>query len=151
LIAQGFDTIERVQHSRYVVGFVRRLSALVAMLTLCAGNAAVCAGWQSSPEARMACCMNGTTCPMHKSKPHDPTSTRTISQAQADNCCAATSARTQSSVATPTYVLSNATALPAVTPVVVAVPVLALQEWRALVPLPVSPVPKHLLLSVLLV
>ena len=31
----------------------------------------------------------------------------------------------------------------------VAVP--ALQEWRALVPLPASPVPRHLLLSVLLV
>jgi hypothetical protein len=134
-----------------VVSLVRRLSALAAMLTLCVGNAAMCAGRQSSPEARMACCMNGTTCPMHKSKPHDTGSTRTISQAQADNCCAATSTRTQSSVTGPTYVVSNATALPVVSTVVVPVPVLALQEWRALAPVPVSPVPKHLLLSVLLV
>jgi hypothetical protein len=39
----------------------------------------------------------------------------------------------------------------AIVPVVVAPMVPALQEWRAFVPLPVSPVPKHLLLSVLLV
>src|SRR5262252_10220586 len=124
----------------------RRLAAVVAVLALCAGDAAVCAGWQATPEARMACCINGTSCPMHKPESHGPDSKRTVSQAQADNCCAATSARTQSSVTSPTYVLSNATALPAVTTVVVPAPAPALREWRALVPLPVSPVPRHLLL-----
>jgi hypothetical protein len=36
-------------------------------------------------------------------------------------------------------------------PVVTSRNVPALQDWRALVPLPVSPVPKHLLLSVFIV
>jgi len=134
-----------------VLTLTRRLAAMAAVLTLCVGNVSVCAGWQSTPEARMACCTNGTRCPMHKSAPRRSGSTHVISQAQADNCCAAASSRSQASTADPTFVLSNATALPASASVVVPVAVPALQEWRALVPLPVSPVPKHLLLSVLLV
>jgi hypothetical protein len=128
-----------------------RLAAIVAMLTLSVGNLAVCAGWQATPEARMACCINATSCPMHKSASHRSGSTRIISQVQADNCCAAASNRTQSSVAGTTFVVAHTTALPPLTDFIVPVPTLALQEWRALVPLPVSAVPKHLLLSVLLV
>ena len=88
---------------------------------------------------------------MHKSPSHGTTSKRRITQLQADSCCAATSNRTQSSVAGASFALSNITTLPAIMGPVVPAPVLALQEWRALVPLPVSPVPKHLLLAVLLV
>ena len=124
---------------------------MVAVLTLSVGNLPICAGWQSTPEARMACCTNGTTCPMHKSESRGSGSTHVMSQAQADSCCAAASNRTQASTSDPAFVLSNATALPVSASVVVPVAVPALQEWRALVPLPVSPVPKHLLLSVLLV
>jgi len=134
-----------------VVRFIRRCAALAAVLTLCVGNAAVCAGWQATPEARMACCTNGTRCPMHTSESHGSGSKRVISQAQADTCCAATSSRTQSSVASSTFVLSHATPLPVAAGLGVPVAVPALQEWRALVPLPASPVPRHLLLSVLLV
>jgi hypothetical protein len=129
----------------------RRLAAIAAVLALCLGNVAVCAGWQATPEARMACCTNGTSCPMHKSQSHRSGSTRAVSQAQADTCCAAASDRTQSPVSSLSFVLANPTALPAATPFVVPVAVPALEEWRALVPLPVSPVPKHLLLSILLV
>jgi hypothetical protein len=129
----------------------RRFGAIVAVLTLSVGNFAVCAGWQATPEARMACCMNGTSCPMHKSQSHGAGSKHSITQGQADNCCAAASNRVQSSVPSSTFVLSNSTALPATPTSVVPVAVLALQEWRAVVPLRVSPVPKHLLLSVLLV
>ena len=127
----------------------RRIAAIAAVLTLSIGNLAVCAGWQATPEARMACCMNGASCPMHKSGSHG--SKRAISQVDADNCCATASTRSQSSVADPTFFLSNATSLPAATTLVVSAVVPALQEWRAFVPLPVSPVPKHLLLSVLLI
>jgi hypothetical protein len=88
---------------------------------------------------------------MHKSTSRGSSSKRSLTQVQADNCCAATSNHTQSSVAGSTFALSNGIALPAILGPVVLAPVLALQEWRALVPLPVSPVPKHLLLSVLLV
>jgi hypothetical protein len=134
-----------------VTALSARFAAIVAILTLSIGNLAVCAGWQATPEARMACCMNGTSCPMHKSEPHGSRSKQTISQVQADSCCAAASNRTRSSVASAAFVVASTTALPPVAGVVVPVPALALQEWRALVPLPVSAVPKHLLLSVLLV
>jgi hypothetical protein len=129
--------------------WARRIAVVAAVLTLCVGNLAVCAGWQATPEARMACCLNGTSCPMHKGEPHG--SKRAISQVEADNCCATASTRSQSSITGPTFLLSNATSLPAATTFVVPVVVPALQEWRAFVPLPVSPVPKHLLLSVLLI
>lgn len=128
-----------------------RLASIATILTLSVGNVALCAGWQATPEARMACCQNGQSCPMHKSASPGPRAKRTITQAQADNCCAATANHTQSSDVAFTFALPGITALPATHDAVVSSPVLALQEWRAFVPLPVSPVPKHLLLSVLLV
>ena len=140
-----------VPHPTYVLTLARRLAAVAIILTLSAGNVAVCPAWQATPEARMACCKNGTSCPLHKSESHRSTSKRRITQVQADNCCAAASNRTQSPVASPTFGVTDATTLPIATVLVGAVPVLALKEWRAFVPLPVSPVPKHLLFSVLLV
>ena len=131
--------------------WARRLAAIGAVLTLCVGNLAVCAGWQATAEARMACCASGTTCPMHKSASDGRSATHMVSQAQADTCCGGESSRTQSSIAGLALLLSTAPALSAVTPVVVPPPVLALQNWRALVPLPASPIPRHLLISVLLV
>lgn len=149
--AGPFDTARRIQHPTNVVVLSRRLVAIAAVLTLCAGNLAVCAGWQATPEARMACCRNEATCPMHKSESHGSGTRHIVSQAQADNCCAG-SERTQSTTTNPTFVPSGMVALaPATMPVVTSPNVPALRDWRALVPLPVSPVPKHLLLSVFLV
>ena len=130
---------------------LRRVAAVAAVLTLIVGNIAVCAGWQATPEARMACCMNGTTCPMHKSESHKPSSTRVVSQTQADSCCAAAAQRRDLTTAGSTFAASGVIALAPVT--VFTVPPIAFvsQEWRALVPLPVSSTPKHLLLSVFLV
>ena len=51
-----FDRASRVDHPRDVVRLVHRLAALVITFGLVAGNAAVCAGWMPTPEARMACC-----------------------------------------------------------------------------------------------
>jgi len=133
------------------VTFSRRLAALATVLTLYVGNLAGCAGWQATAEARMECCKNGTSCPMHKSEAHGSRSTPAMTQAQADTCCAASSSRTESPTAVSSFALVNAAALPALVPSVVPVAVHALEGWRALVPLLVSPVPKHLLLSVLLV
>jgi hypothetical protein len=130
---------------------LRQFAAVAGVLTLCIGNLAVCAGWQATPEARMACCTNGTSCPMHKPQSAGGGSQRVISQAQADNCCAAASTSAQSSVASSTYVLPNVTALAAAIRFAIPVPILPRQHLRTLVPLPASPVPKHLLLSVLLV
>jgi hypothetical protein len=146
-----FDSFEPVQHSREVVGVIRRAAAIVAVLTLAVGNVAQCAGWQATPEARMACCMDGATCPMHKSDSHKSSSSRVVSQAQADSCCAAATQGRDSSAAGSIFAISSVMALVPVTAFTVPSNAFASQEWRALVPLPVSSTPKHLLLSVFLV
>ena len=127
----------------------RRLSALVLSLAVAAGNVAVCAGWAATPEARMACCIAGGACPMHGS---DSDSDRLVTQAEADSCCAS-SEGDDSSQSTPTAAaaISSAVLGPAIT-LPVSVPALVLKAtWRTSVPIPSTPVPKHLLLSVFLV
>jgi hypothetical protein len=129
----------------------RRIAAFVAALALCAGNVAVCAGWQATPEARMACCMSSTTCPMHKSEGHHHSSKGSFSQTQADNCCAASAQRRDSSAAGSLFASSGVIAPVQAAPFIAPTTTPIAQEWRALVPLPASSKPKHLLLSVLLV
>ena len=124
---------------------------MAAVLTLCVGNLAVCAGWQATPDARMACCQDESTCPMHKSGSHGSDVKHSVTQAQADDCCAG-SERGQSSTSNSTFALSTTVAFaPAIVPLIAPSNVPALQGWRAFVLLPVPPVPKHLLLSVFLV
>ena len=135
-----------------VVRLLHRLAALTLTFGLVAGNAAICAGWLPSPEARMACCAAGAGCPMHKGDSHQSGSERVLTQAQADSCCAS-SEGTRSSESNPSFV-------PAVTaPVLSAgvvlptdVPALVLSDaWRTSAPIPSAPVPRHVLLSVFLV
>ena len=127
----------------------RRFSAAVVILALAVGNAAICAGWMPTREARMACCAEGA-CPMHKSDSHESLSRRGVSQAQADSCCAA-SERDEAAPSSLSFVSSMTLA-------VVASPVPFLPEaltlstgWPTQAPIPGTHVPKHLLLSVLLV
>ena len=134
------------------MNWLRRLSALAIMLALAAGNAAVCAGWMPTPEARMACCAEGVECPMHKGESSRSGSARVITQAQADSCCAS-SERDSSNQSNPTFVasitqavLGTGVSLPAVVPARVLS-----DAWRAAAPPPTTPVPKHVLLSVFLV
>jgi len=129
----------------------RQIAAFVAAVALCAGNVAVCAGWQATPEARLACCMDGATCPMHEPDHHQHSSRHVVSQAQADSCCAAADQRRDSAAAGSTFAASGLIALVPVAAFTVPVSAFMSHEWRALVPLPVSSTPKHLLLSVLLV
>jgi hypothetical protein len=126
-----------------------RLVAFTTVLALSTGALAECAGWQGTPEARMACCAAGDDCPMHRAA-QGSGSAATISQADADSCCASSDAnQTPLSVA-------FAMALP---PAPLAHPLFALAAPSALaldfvresVPLARSPVPKHLLLSVFLI
>lgn len=59
---------------------------LVAILASHAG--VVCEGWQTSAEARMACCVEGVDCGMHEPAPStDAKGSR--AQDAADQCCAA--------------------------------------------------------------
>jgi hypothetical protein len=131
---------------------IRYLAALAAVMGLAAGNVAVCAGWQPTPEARMACCLTGTSCPMHDSDGHGHDSTGGgLSQTQADRCCAASAERRESPSAASLFASSGAIALVPTDMIFVPATVPAAQEWRELVPLRASSVQKHLLLSVLLV
>ena len=134
-----------------MLGPFRRLSALVLALALTSGHAAVCAGWLATPEARMACCAEGSECPMHGGDSHHSRSEQVLTQAQADSCCAAAEGRT-SSQSHPSFVTAiTAAVLGAGTILPARVPALVLTDaWRTSAPLPVPAIPKHLLLSVFL-
>ena len=131
--------------------FAHRLSAVLLCLGLVAGNAAVCAGWLATPEARMACCTGDAPCPMHKSDSDDQGAKRVISQTEADRCCAS-SERDESAPSSSSFVLGVALA-PLTSPAPFVVPEIgsAIGAWRTVVPIPPTHVSKHLLLSVLLV
>ncbi len=131
---------------------VQRLSALALTLGVDGGNAAVCAGWLPTPEARMACCADGAECPMHKGDSHRSGSERVLTQAQADSCCAS-SERENSNQSNPSFVAAITAAVLGVGIVLPAsVPALVLSDaWRTSAPIPIAPVPKHVLLSVFLV
>jgi hypothetical protein len=132
------------------VRLVQRLAALTLTFALTAGNAAICAGWMPTPEARLACCTDGAECPMHKGDSHSSGSQ--VTQVQADGCCASSEGKT-SNQSSPTLaaaitaaVLGAAIILPA------NVPALVLSDgWRTSAPIPIAPVPRHVLLSVFLV
>jgi hypothetical protein len=133
-----------------VLSFGRRLSAVFLTLALAAGQAGVCAGWMATPAARMACCSDDGPCPMHKSESEDG-STRGVTQAEADRCCAASehedSTPSQSNAA---FFVTLAVALSPI-PALLPAPEAHADMGRASVPIPASHVPKHLLLSVFLV
>jgi hypothetical protein len=135
-----------------VLRLVHRLAAVALAFGLVAGNAAVCAGWLPSPEARMACCADGADCPMHKGDSHHSGSARVLTQAQADSCCAAAEGQ-NSNKSNPSFVAAiTAAVLGAGTVFPANVPALVLSDgWRTSAPIPVAPVPKHVLLSVFLV
>ena len=131
---------------------IQRLAAFALTFSLMAGNAAVCAGWLATPEARMACCAEDGDCPMHKGDSQSSGSARVLTQAQADSCCAS-SERENSNQSNPSFATAITAAVLGVGMVLPAsVPALVLSDaWRTSAPLPVAHVPKHVLLSVFLV
>jgi hypothetical protein len=135
-----------------VVRLVHRLAALALTFGLAAGNAAICAGWMPTPEARMACCADGGECPTHKGDSHRSGSERVLTQAQADSCCASAEGQ-NSNQPNPSFVTAITAAVLGVGVVLPAyVPALVLSDaWRTSAPIPSAPVPKHVLLSVFLV
>ena len=137
---------------RAVSMVIRRLSAVLLAAGLLAGDAAVCAGWLATPEARMACCSEGHECPMHKGDSHSSGSERVLTQAQADSCCASAEGQ-NSNQSNPSFVTAITAAVLGVGVVLpFNVPALVLSDaWRTSAPIPIGPVPKHVLLSVFLV
>ena len=131
----------------------RRAAAFVIALALAAAGWAECAGWQASPEARMACCSGSGDCPMHGSTEPGAGSQRVVTQAQADSCCAAsdTDDSTPSAVS---FSLSLSAALvpsPVFTLALIVAPPASFAARRTHVPVPLGRVPKHVLLSVFLI
>jgi hypothetical protein len=147
------DTSVAPVHPKIVALLLRRTAALVVALGLAAAGCAECAGWQASPEARVACCSGSDPCPMHGSTGPSAGSERVVTQAQADSCCAAseTDDSTPSSAAfslslSATLVTSGLSIMaPA------AAPAASFDAWRTHVPFTVSQVAKHVLLSVFLI
>ena len=148
----SFDRVSTVEHPSGVSRLVHRLAALALTFGLMAGNAAICAGWMPTPEARMACCAEGGECPMHKGNSHRSWSGRVLTQVQADSCCASAEGQ-RSNQSNPSFVTAITAAVLGVGVVLPAnVPALVLSDaWRTSAPIPIAPVPKHVLLSVFLV
>jgi hypothetical protein len=131
------------------VGFsLRRAAALLAALALAQGTLGQCVGWQATPEARRQCCQTGA-CARHERV--DVASQQQISQAAADDCCAQAQrgdSRPSGKAFASTITFAVLSALPAVA--LAPAPGAAITApWRALSTPP--HVPRHLLLSVLLV
>ena len=140
-------------HPRVVEPLLRRAAACIVAIALAAAGWAECAGWQASPEARMACCSGSGECPMHGSTEPGSGSKKVLTQAQADSCCAA-SGTDDSTPSTGVFSLSVSAALvtSAVSNVApVTAPPAPFAAWRTHVPIPVGQVQKHVLLSVFLI
>ncbi len=138
-------------HHPIQVLLTRRLAASALIFFLSAGGFGLCAGWEATPEARMVCCVGVGACPMHKSTARDADATHMVSQADADSCCAA-SERDDSTPSSSAFVPVVSLG-PVVSPISAVAPPTGtpFDARRALVPLPGSQVPKHLLLSVFLI
>jgi len=139
-----------------VVFFIRVIATLAITVSLTAGQAVVCMGWQPSPSARMACCTGEPACPEHLSlsqmaAAHAHGSHHAATQRQADQCCASADEH-GSAVAAPSVVLT-VPFTPAVNPAGDPLPAFRspLDTRGARVPLAPTAIPKHLLLSVFLV
>jgi hypothetical protein len=140
--------LPRPTHSRDVLSALRQVASVVCLLVLAQGAATECAGWQATPEARMECCEEGI-CPLHG---HDDEASRTsLTQSAVDSCCAQ-SARHESGLSA-TVVASTITlaVLRPLPPAVVSLAPAMLRSAPWETPSPPLHVPKHLLLSVLLV
>lgn len=141
----------RVQHPSHVLTLSRRLVTLILTALVATGNAAICKGWALTPEARMACCNDEQPCPMHEGQPKGSSATQTVTQAQADSCCALSeqeqSGQSNQAFAAPVCgaVLGPGIIVPP------ALPRLVLTDaWRTGAPVPSPPVSRHVLLSVFL-
>lgn len=141
------DTPDQQAHDRNVLVVARTVAAtLIAVLA--AGPVGLCAGWQATAEARMACCVEGVACPMHVAERDHVDGTQALTQAEADSCCAA-SERDVGSSAKASILIS-----PALLQQTILLPPVASSRWlfpRDPVPDRAAGVPRHLLNSVFLV
>jgi hypothetical protein len=100
----------------------------------------------------MACCTDGVHCPMHDGKSKQSVPHRALTQAEADACCASSEPEPSSSSTPSVAPATSPAVLGAGTPLPPSIPALVLSDdWRTTSPIPITPVPRHVLLSVFLV
>jgi hypothetical protein len=162
----AIDTTRALPHSIEVHRFARRLAVIFLIFLFSNTGPGLCAGWEATAEARMACCTDEHgSCPMHASSPRQPASTdpdlasaprehtpaRAVTQAEADACCASSErddARPPAGAAAPALPVQ---AVADARLVLIPDAGLAVDGWRASVQLPPSQVPRHLLIAVFLI
>jgi hypothetical protein len=127
----------------------RVVSAIVA-LVLTAGGVSLCAGWEATADARMACCTKRSACAMRRGTA-DSKATR-VTQAQADACCA-TADRPESTPSSTAIVVHPPLVSVAALVVALASTTTLEPEWGSATSPPGFRigVPRHLLLSVFLI
>ena len=105
-----FDTRGNYAHPRFV-RVMRPLASVLVLVAILASQVSVfCAGWQTSAEARMACCVEGVDCGMHEPAPStDAKGSR--AQDAADQCCAASESDDSKAPKSTTSIQSPAMAL----------------------------------------
>lgn len=127
-----------------------RVVSVIVALALTGGGVRLCAGWEATPDARMACCTKHSACAMRR-RAHDSKTTR-VTQTQADACCAA--ADRPESTPSPAAIVVHPP-LVAVAALFVALPAAPVPAyaWGSGTSPPIvrSEVPRHLLLSVFLI
>jgi hypothetical protein len=134
-----------------VLRLASRPATLIALLVLIGGPFAECGGWLSTPEARMVCCANEQECPMHKADRHPPGSMQTVSQSDADRCCATSEpGDSLPSTANATRSVESLALIPAVRPVAL-VPMTRLDDIYEPASNPPTSRSRHVLLSVFLI
>lgn len=85
--ARLFDRLVSTHDHRNVL-VIARTVAVALIAALAGGPVGRCPGWQSTPEARMACCVEGIACPMHSAEDKGGSAQRAVTQVEADSCCA---------------------------------------------------------------
>jgi len=145
------DITPRLSHPSHVRAALRHIIVLTVIAAAVAGDVRLCAGWHSTPEARMDCCQDESDCPMHSDQTLPAAHSTAVSQAQADACCATSeqgSSRSTSQVTAlqqPALLVSIAGA-----PTVVPVPA-ASGDSRQPLASNSPPIARYLLLSVIIV
>lgn len=150
-IASSVDIGQPLFHAKWVRAVVRHVIVLAVMAAAVVGDLRLCAGWTSTPEARMDCCEDESDCPMHSGQTPPGGHRQAHSQAQADACCAISEQGSSSSTSQVTTVQQPAVLVSiAGGPAVVLVPA-ASSESRQPLATNSPPIARHLLLSVLIV
>jgi len=132
-----------------VLTFSRRAVVAVIVIYMASGSLELCAGWQASPAARVACCEDELTCPQHPSS--DAGAMVTPTQAAADLCCATSEQNDSPQQASAVHSATTVAPIVSVTSHTLVPTTTLLHFWPPFVPPPGRQIHTHLLFSVFLI